>query len=285
MIAAEGIDSPSPIAPLLIWQQPHIIFMLELAYRENHSREFLEKYWVLVRETAEFMEDLAVYNRERDVYELVAPVIPVQECHRAEVTGNPAFEVVYWSYALKLAAEWARRLGRSDFEKWELIAQKMAKPAVLDGCYLAHDNCPATFTEFNRDHPSMLMALGVLPGDGLDEETMRATLHRVIECWDYSALWGWDFAVMAMTAARLGEPELAVDILMKETPKNAYVASGNNNQTIRKDLPLYLPGNGSLLLAAAMMAAGYSGCGRPCPGFPDDGNWKVEYEGIHPLPC
>ena len=39
--------------------------------------------------------------------------------------------------------------------------------------------------------------------------------------------------------------ELAVDVLMKETLKNSYVASGNNLQKSRKDLPLYLSGNGA----------------------------------------
>lgn len=33
------------------------------------------------------------------------------------------------------------------------------------------------------------------------------------EWWDYASLWGWDFAVMAMTAVRLGKSEYALDIL------------------------------------------------------------------------
>ena len=86
-----------------------------------------------------------------------------------------------------------------------------------------------------------------------------------------------------MTATLLGRPDVAVDILLKETEKNCYVLSGNNRQMTRKDLPLYLPGNGSLLLAVAMMAAGYKGCDRNTPGFPDDGNWTVEFENIRPF--
>lgn len=50
------------------------------------------------------------------------------------------------------------------------------------------------------------------------------------------------------------------------------------------DLPLYLPGNGTLLLAAAMMCAGYDGCTTPTPGFPQNGQWSVQYEEINPLP-
>ena len=88
---------------------------------------------------------------------------------------------------------------------------------------------------------------------------------------------------MAMTATVLGRPDVAVDILLKETEKNCYVVSGNNRQDTRKDLPLYLPGNGSLLLAAAMMAAGFDGCQKAAPGFPDNGSWTVEAENIRPF--
>jgi len=150
--------------------------------------------------------------------------------------------------------------------------------------YLAHEKCPETFTEFNKDHPSMLGAYGLIDSDRIDREIMRNTLHLVEKCWQYPTLWGWDFALMAMTAVRLGEPELAIELLLKDTLKNCYLASGNNMQISRPDLPLYLPGNGSLLLAVAAMAAGYEGCMEKFPGFPKDGQWTVEYENIQKLP-
>lgn len=282
MIAYQGIDCPSSIATLLIWQQPHIIYMLELAYQQKPSKEFLEKYWILIEKTAEFMADLAVYNEETKKYDLVSPVIPVQECHQPEVTRNPAFEVEYWRFALKLAVEWAKRLGKDCDPMWERVSENMAEVPQSDGLYLAHENCRDTFERFNIDHPSMLMAYGLLPSDRIDRGVMKATLDKVVECWDYPSLWGWDFAVMAMTAVRLGEPELAVDLLMKDTLKNSYVASGNNLQKSRKDLPLYLPGNGALLLAVPIMTAGYRGCAEELPGFPKNGMWKVEFEDIDP---
>ncbi len=278
MIALDGVDSPSGIAPLLLWQQPHIIFMLELCYRENHSEEFRRKYWPLVKETADFMADIAVYNEEKDCYELVAPVIPVQECHKPEDTLNPAFEVSYWKYTLEIAVRWGKELGEEWDEKWEQTGSQMAALTAEDGVYLAHEQCPATYTVYNHDHPSMLMSYGVLAEKRLNPEMMKNTLEKVMDCWNYPSLWGWDFAVMAMTAARLDEPEKAIDILLKDTPKNDYVVSGNNRQKLRSDLPLYLPGNGSLLLAIPMMAEGYEGCGRKHPGFPED--WVVETEGL-----
>jgi hypothetical protein len=48
---------------------------------------------------------------------------------------------------------------------------------------------------------------------------------------------------------------------------------------------LYLPGNGGLLTAAAMMAAGWDGGpDRPAPGFPSNGKWVVRWEGLRRLP-
>ncbi len=284
MIATEGIDCPSPIAPLLVWQQPHIIYMLEMMYRREKTRAILEENWQVVKETADFMADFAVWNQQKGCYEICAPVIPVQECHSETDVKNPAFEVEYWRETLKTAAKWAERLGVTPDKKWLEVSDHMASPAVENGVYLAHENCSETFTQFNKDHPSMLGAYGLIDSDRIDREAMGETLHLVEKCWDYTTLWGWDFALMAMTAVRLGEPEKAIELILKDTFKNCYVASGNNKQIGRKDLPLYLPGNGSLLLAAAMMTAGYEGCGRTTPGFPDDGQWVVEYENIDPLP-
>jgi len=284
MIASEGIDSPSPIAPLLVWQQPHIIYMMEMQYRNTGNREFLEEYYQVVEETAHFMADFVLWNEEHKCYDIPAPVIPVQECHKETEVLNPAFEVEYWQVTLKMAAEWAKRLGREPDGKWLEVAEHMATLTEKDGVYLAHENCPDTFTKFNKDHPSMLGAYGLIPGSRIDREVMRKTLHLAEECWNYPSLWGWDFALMAMTAVRLGEPETAIELLLKDTFKNCYLTSGNNMQIGRSDLPLYLPGNGSLLLAAAIMTAGYEGCERELPGFPDNGEWTVEYENIQRLP-
>ena len=130
----------------------------------------------------------------------------------------------------------------------------------------------------------MLCAYGLMDGGRTDKEIMGNSLERVVECWDYPSLWGWDFAVMAMTAVRIGKPERAIELLLMDTFKNRYVVSGNNFQEGRGDLPLYLPGNGSLLLAAALMTAGYPGSGD-LPGFPKDGQWVVEFEGVRAFPC
>ena len=279
-VANDGNQSPSPIAPLLLWQQSHLVYMLELIYQVEQDKELLENYWEVLKETIEFMCDYFTYEEKTDCYVLSAPIIPAQEEHEPTVVKNPTFELAYWRLCLSIGVLWANRLGKPS-EVWSAIHEKIAALPVIDGLYPAHANCPDTFETFNRDHPSMLGALGVLPGADVDEAVMKATLHKVLASWDFESMWGWDFAVMAMTATRLEMPELAMDILLMDTPKNVYVESGNNYQRTRIDLPLYLPGNGSLLFAMALMVAGYKGCDTPLPGIPKDGSWQVAYENVH----
>jgi hypothetical protein len=112
---------------------------------------------------------------------------------------------------------------------------------------------------------------------------MRQTLFWIGEHWNWPDTWGWDYGMVAMTAARLGEPELAVDALLLDTPKNFYRQNGHNHQ--RPGLTIYLPGNGALLYATAMMCAGWDGAPKQvAPGFPKNGKWIVRYEGLRPAP-
>lgn len=279
MVGYDAIDSPSKIAPLLVWQQPHLIYMLHMAYKRLKDKEFLEKYYPLIEKSAEFMADFAVKN-ENGFYELLSPLIPVQEKHAPEITKNPVFEVEYWVIGLNMAYEMGHILNKKVPQKWKEVSEHMIPSPKENGYYIAHSNAHDTYINYHRDHPSMLMAYGVTDSGRMDKQAMEKTLELVLENWDEDTLWGWDFAVIAMTAVRLGKPELAIDILLKDTYKNVYVASGNNRQISRDDLPLYLPGNGSLLLAAAFMTAGYDGCNKNTPGFPENGMWQVEYEDI-----
>ncbi|UZQ86107.1 glycoside hydrolase family 65 [Thermoclostridium stercorarium] len=283
MTSPEGYDSPSPIGPLLIWQQPHPIYYAELLYSVKPYRETLEKYKDIVFETAEFMASYAAYDGKNKRYVLGPALIPAQENHDPRVTLNPTFELEYWVFGLKTANEWRKRLGLDINTKWEDIVNNLAELPVKDNLYLAHENCPDTFTLFNRDHPSMLGALGILPGTKADPKIMLNTLLKVMDSWQMENVWGWDFPMMAMTAARLGRPDLALDALLYDSPKNVYLPNGHNKQATREDLPIYLPGNGGLLTAVAMMTAGWRGCKEILPGFPKDGTWKVEWEGINPM--
>src|ERR1035438_6666501 len=89
------------------------------------------------------------------------------------------------------------------------------------------------------------------PVDGVDAETAHRTVREVVRVWQWERTWGWDYPWTAMAAARVGEPKLAVDSLLMNTPKNVYDWRGVNEGG---PCP-YLPGNGGLLYAAAMMAS------------------------------
>ena len=103
------------------------------------------------------------------------------------------------------------------------------------------------------------------------------------QMWNWQRTWGWDYPLVAMTAARVGRPDLAIDALLMDVQKNTYLNNGHNYQDER--LTLYLPGNGGLLTAVAMMAAGWDGCADiHAPGFPQDGQWEVKWEGLQRYP-
>ncbi len=279
-----GVDSPSPIGPLLIWQQPHPIYYAELLYRAHPTLETLKCYRDIVLSTAEFMADYARWDADRQCYVLGPGMIPSQENHNPRIVINPPYELEYWAWGLTTANTWLKRLGEEENEEWLRVAAYMAPPPVKDNLYLAHERCPDTYTTlFNRDHPSMVAAMGMLPGKKINPAIMEQTLRAVLGgSWQMNETWGWDYPMLAMCAARLGLPHLAVQCLLFDSPKNVYLPNGHNRQADRADIPCYLPGNGGLLLAVGLMAAGWDGCSEKIPGFPLD--WEVTYEDILPLP-
>lgn len=286
MVGSCGRESPSSVGVFLIWQQPHIIYYSELLYRYYKEKRILEKYKDLVFQTADFLASYARYDSNRDEYILGPPLIPAQEVYKPEETINPTFELAYWRYGLKVAIEWKKRLGMKVPDKWVNVLEKLSPyPVYKDKYYQNVETEEPTLDDpwHTRDHPTVLGALGMLPGEGIDEKLMGKTLKKVFENWNWVTTWGWDYPLIAMTAARLGEKELAIKALLMNTPKNRYLVNGHNYQENR--LPIYLPGNGGLLTAIAMMAGGWDGApDTSAPGFPDDGDWDVKCEGFKRFP-
>lgn len=274
IIDSEFNETPSSIATLLIWQQPHPIMMAELIYRANPTKEILEKYFELVERISEFMLDFLLYDEERGEYVLDSPYIPAQEFHDPETTKNAVYELEYWHFALEIYRKWCERLGRTPVKELDERLEKLCMPPIIDGKYPAHENCPETFEKVNIDHPSMLCAYGVLPGWRMDEKIVRNTFDKVMECWDWDTSWGWDYAVLSMCAAKLGESETAVDVLLKQTSRNTYSKNGHVYQY--PGLSCYIDTNGALLLALGFLAAGCDS--NPGMQFPK--SWDVRAEGI-----
>lgn len=286
MIGPDGRESPGG-NPLIIWNQPHPIHLAELLYRNSPTPETLARYKDLVQESAECMASMLNWDEAKQRYNLGPPMWIAQEIYDQATSMNPTYELSYWVRGLTIAQQWRERLNLGRVADWDKRIAAIAKLPVKDGKYVAIETTPDTWDnkESRHDHPSFLMALGQLPGDGVDRATMARTLDAVLTSWDWETkIWGWDYPMIAMTAARLGELQKAVDVLLKsDGPNNGYTGSGHNRQ--REDLPIYLPGNGSLLAAVAMMAGGWDGAPKqPAPGFPRDGSWIVRAEGFHPLP-
>jgi hypothetical protein len=283
MTSPDGRESPSSVGVFLIWQQPHPIYYAELCYRAHKNRQTLERYREIVFESAEFMASYAVWDRANQRYVLGPALIPAQESYGRDrrTNLNPTFELAYWHWALNIAQKWRERLGMERHPQWDEVISKLSRPHIRDGVYTGIETEPFTIY---RDHPSMVAAFGFLPRTPLiDPDIMKRTYDHVLERWDWPSTWGWDYPMLAMTAARLGEPKKAVDALFIESVKNRYLANGHNYQSSR--LPLYLPGNGGLLTAVAMMAAGWDGSpDHPAPGFPDNGQWNIRWEGLRLMP-
>jgi len=280
-----GNETPSSVGSLLIWQQPHLITFAELAYRTHPDKETLNKYKDLVFGTAEFMASFAHYDKEKNRYFLGPGLVPAQERFKAEDTFNPTYELAYWNWALNIAQQWRENLGMKRDQHWDDVVAKLSPLPVQDGVYLAAESATDSYTnpEYKTDHPSVLATYGMLPETKLlDKQVMRKTFDLVWKTWSWSDTWGWDFPMTAMAAARLNLPEKAVDALLMDIKTNTYLVNGHNYQDNR--LRLYLPGNGGLLTAVAMMCAGWDGNTNKTPGFPKNGKWKVAWEGLQPMP-
>jgi hypothetical protein len=280
-----GVESPSTIGPFLAWQQPHPIYYAELAYRAHPDRATLARHAAVVADSADFMASFAAWDAARERYTIGPPLQCAQERFPKETTSGCTFELTYWRWGLETAQVWRTRLGQPRHEGWDRVLSRLDTPLVVSGKYAFANSRPDSYDDprWRTDHPTVLASFGMLPGPGVDRAVMGATLDWVWTHWDWPDTWGWDYPMVAMTAARLGDPARAIDALLLGTPKNHYGANGHNYQ--RHGLSIYLPGNGGLLAAVAMMAAGWDDApDRHAPGFPDDGSWTVRWEGLKRLP-
>jgi hypothetical protein len=279
-----GEEAPSSVGAFLIWQQPHLIYMAELSYRAKKNKQVLEKYKDLVFGTAAFMASFPTYDSIHKRYNLGKGLIPAQECFDATATFNPTYELAYWYWALSVAQQWRERLGLPREKKWDTIINNLAPLPQANGVYLATESTPDCYTNerYITDHPAVLAAYSTLPaGNHLDTTVMKNTYDLILKVWKWETTWGWDFPLMAMTATRLHMPAKAIDALFMPVQTNTYLKNGHNYQDDR--LTIYLPGNGGILSAVAMMCAGYDGGKNINPGFPNDGTWKVKWEGLQQI--
>ena len=275
------LEWPHPIHAWLTWQQPHPIFFAELDYRAHPTKETLEKWRPIVEATADFMASYAHYNEGSHCFDLGPPIHLVSENTDPTVTTNPTFELGYYRFGLRVAQQWRERMGLPRNNEWDKVLKGLAPLPLQEGLYVLHEGVDDMWTKWTFEHPALTGAFGMLPGDGVDTKTMRRTLDQVSDKWDFNHTWGWDFPMLAMCAARVGEPEKAIDFLLTAAPGFQF-----DDRGLATGGPFpYFPSNGGLLYAVAMMAAGWDGGPKThAPGFPANGRWSVRYAGLSVAP-
>ena len=219
--------------------------------------------------------------------------IPAQETLKADSVRNSPFELSYWLTTMRMAQQWRTRQGLPEMKEWNELINNLSPLPSKDGVYLTSEGAPlightAEQTDspkgddkFASDHPMPLGAFGMLPESYLFTKAgMDSTYNWIMKHWNWQKTWGWDYPMTAMCATRLGRPDDAVNALLMPVPKNTYLNNGHNWQSDR--LRCYLPGNGGLLTAIALMTAGYDSSTTKNPGIPT--SWDVRWEGILPLP-
>ena len=296
MVGPVSRESPGG-NPLIVWNQPHPIYLAELLRRQDSAGPASLRYAELVEATAACMASMLQWDEVRGTYVLGPPLWIAQEIHDQATSQNPSFELAYWRWALETAQAWRERAGQPRDADWDQRLAHLPPLAQIDGKYVALESHPDTWSnlESRHDHPQMLMPLGFLPGGpDVDRATMDRTLDAVLTNWDWEAkIWGWDYPMIAMTATRLGRPEDAVAILLRDGPNNRYAPNGHCPQGSdrvrqsaapgRTEIAVYLPANGAFLAAVALMISGWPGNETEFPGIPSDGTWNVRAEGMHPL--
>lgn len=275
MVGPDGRESPSTVGTYLIWQQPHPIFYAELIYENSKDKKaVLEKYKDLVFATADFMASYAWYDSTNAKYTLGPVLIPAQESLRLDNTINPPFELVYWYWGIKTAQEWKKRLGIEKVTLWSDITDKISELPVQNDLYLCSEDTKDSYqnSRYMSDHPIVSGIKGIMPNTRLvDNRILANTLDTIVKKWNWQTTWGWDFPMLAMSAASINRPDQAMDFLMMDAPKNRYLLNGHNYQDAR--LSIYLPGNGGLLTAVARMCVDDQ--------FPHNGKWKVRWENLN----
>lgn len=279
MVGPDGRESPGG-NPLIIWNQPHPVALAELFYQRQPTAQTIDQYAELVDATAKTMSSMLVWEGDENRYSLTPPIWIAQEHYDVSESKNPSFELAYWYTAMQTAQLWRERQGVPRNDLWQDQIDRLAGLPNKDGKYVAIESIPDTFdnVESRNDHPTMVAPWGLLADERVDVEMMKRTLDAVLKTWDFDTrIWGWDYPMIAMTASRLGRPELAVDALLMDAHNNFYARNGHCPQE-KVGLPVYLPANGALLSAVAYMAK--ENPNAESLGFPSDGSWKVQAEGF-----
>lgn len=150
-------ESPQVANALVIWQQPHTIWLADLQRRAANASgedaaalDVVRTQLPLVLATADYLAARVYWNESEGAageFWLGPPVMGGQECGDVTQTFNPVFETVYIALALDIANEHRALLGLPLDERYDAVARNLAPlhidPAAPPGAprYTFDDTC------------------------------------------------------------------------------------------------------------------------------------------------
>ncbi|KAF1968677.1 hypothetical protein BU23DRAFT_540641 [Bimuria novae-zelandiae CBS 107.79] len=277
-------NSPGDINAFLLWQQPHPMYLANLAYRASPTRETLQRWDKVVTATAEYMASYAHLNPRTGRYDLGPPSYGVTENTPPNSTKNLAYELAYWRYALDAAAEWKRLLNLPVPAHWTHVASNLAPLPVVDGLYAVYEGLNTTWwsdPKLTADPRSLIMLQGILPSTPAVNTTLALhTADKVAAIWTDDKIRGWGRPVLAINSARIGNATRAMYHLTAydywKFDDAGFAVRGGDGGTP----PPFMPGNAGFLLAVAYVVEGWEGSRGEAPGVPRGEGWVVRSEGL-----
>lgn len=244
MTGPDGEDSPSNIGPLLIWQAPHILFMLQEIYYLYNKENIIKKYEPLISGTIDFM--ISFLTLKDSKYQMLDPLLEACESIPLDRCQNPSFELEYWRYTLERQPKIDTVLyGRQRYDYLD-ITSKIITPKEDDGIYLKTYGVIDKY-DLYKDHPTEGFLMSFFKSKIVDKEKMVKTIDYILKNMDLSSYWGWDFPFLGLSLLNCGEIEKSIEVTQLNTINNQYLYNGYNTSP-RDDLKVYLPGNGAFLI-------------------------------------
>lgn len=244
MTAPDGLDSPSNIGPLLVWQAPHIVFMLQEIFYLYERKDIITKYERLISLTIDFMMSFLTFKD--GYYQMLDPMLEACESIPLDKCQNPSFELEYWRYIFKRQGKIDQFLYNEIKYPYEDICQKIIKPKVDGHVYLKSYGI-SNKNDIYKDHPTEGFLLSFFQSSEVNASLMENTINHIISKMDLKSFWGWDFPFLALSMLNCGKVEESIKIAMLKTENNMYLYNGYNTSP-RSDLRVYLPGNGAFLI-------------------------------------
>lgn len=244
MTGPDGEDSPSNIGPLLIWQAPHILFMLQEIYYLYNKENIIKKYEPLISGTIDFM--ISFLTLKDSKYQMLDPLLEACESIPLDRCQNPSFELEYWRYTLERQPKIDTVLyGHQRYDYLD-ITSKIITPKEDGGIYLKTYGVIDKY-DLYKDHPTEGFLMSFFKSKIVDKEKMVKTIDYILKNMDLSSYWGWDFPFLGLSLLNCGEIEKSIEVTQLNTINNQYLYNGYNTSP-RDDLKAYLPGNGAFLI-------------------------------------